>query len=973
MRDLRNLFQEHGLIESNSPTALAAPDIDPWSIRGCALDRKLAPRELAVALAHIAKHRGFKSNSKRDRGANAPKDSSAMLKAIAATHERMGTYRTIGEMFAKDPEFEKRKRNRDGEYTRSILRNDQLNEVKLIFDKQRRMGNAFASEDLEERYVGIAFHQRPLADSEDKVGTCTLEPSEKRAAKRSPSFELFRFYARLASLRIKGAGADRALTQDEITRAADGFGSQKGMTFKRLRKALDLEDGLIFDACPLDEEGKRDVVNRSSGNGCAQGTNAFISVLGDAGWKSRLRVDGLADQIAFTITFREDLACIRKGLEALPLEPLVLETLMKGVEDGAFGEFKGAGHLSAKACRKIIPHLAQGLVYSAACEQAGYNHALRPATDLDAINNPVARKSITECVKQVKAIIHAYGLPGAIHVELARDVGKSKEERDKIRLGIDKRNKQKDRLRTEFEAATGRAPTGGEDLMRFELWREQNGRCLYTDREIHPNMIVSSDRTVEVDHILPWSRSGDDSFINKTLCFASANQEKRGRTPYEWLGKDDARWDAFVRRVESIKWMKGRKKRNYCLKDASVLEEKFRSRNLNDTKYATRIVLELLAKHYTDDVRTVMRSGNDAEKAARAWYEGQEPPKARVRVQSRPGALTDRLRRGWGLQSLKKNEAGERVSDDRHHALDALIVAATTASQLQRMTREWQEHEKIGSRRDFSALPPPWESFLEETRKHFIEIFVSRAERRRARGEGHAATIRQVVEREDGKEVYERKAVDGLTLKDLDRVKDPDRNKAVIVSLREWIEAGKPKDALPKSPKGDVITKVRLLTNKKVDVLVREGAADRGEMTRVDVFRKKNKKGVWQFYLVPIYPHQVMDEETWTEPPAQAVQSGTDELEWPIMDSSYEFLWSVNQFSFLEIEKSDCTLIDGYYRTTDRATASITLSPHNNSQQLIRGLGVKTLKAFRKYQVDRLGRRFEVEKEVRTWHGKVCT
>src|SRR5581483_849061 len=127
-----------------------------------------------------------------------------------------------------------------------------------------------------------------------------------------------------------------------------------------------------------------------------------------------------------------------------------LEALMKGVEQGDFSGFKRAGHISAKACRNIIPYLMQGKTYDKACAEAGYNHANAPAVDLTKIGNPLARKALTEAVKQVRAIAHEYGLPGRIHVELARDVGKSKEERDEIARGIEKRNRALDRLVDEF-------------------------------------------------------------------------------------------------------------------------------------------------------------------------------------------------------------------------------------------------------------------------------------------------------------------------------------------------------------------------------------------------------------------------------------------------------------------------------------------------------------------------------------------
>lgn len=959
MSELRELFRASGLIDSAHKDALKVARLDPWKLRGEALDRKLTGAEMAVVLGHIAKHRGFKSNSKRDRGANAPKDSSAMLAAIATTRDRLKDYRTVGEMFAKHPEYERRKRNRDGDYSRSVLRDDQEREVRLIFDRQRRIGNPHASRELEDRFAAAAFFQRPLADSEYRVGSCPFEPAEKRAAKRAYSFELFRLLSRLTALRIRSGPSERAMTPEQIAAATADFGTQRGMTFKRLRKLLNLDDADRFDGVPVEDEGKRDVVAR--GGDMAPGTYTLRKILGDA-WRTLLSAPDKIDQIAFVLSFREDVGSIRAGLEQLGLEPLVLDALMKGVERGDFGDFKGAGHISAKACRAIIPHLKGGFVYSGACSRAGYEHSERPETRLDAIGNPIARKALTEALKQVRAIVKQHGLPGRIHVELARDVGKSREERDEISRGIERRNKEKDRLRGHFKDDVGVEPAGPEDLRRYELWREQNGRCIYTDKEIHPNAIVASDNSVQVDHILPWSRSGDDSFVNKTLCFATANQEKKGRTPHEWFGRtDEPRWAAFVATIEGNKAMKGRKKRNYLLKDAKIIEEKFRPRNLNDTRYATRMLADMLARMY--------------------------PADGKLHVFARPGALTDRLRRGWGIQHLKKDADGKRVEDDRHHALDALIVAATSQSALQRLTRAFQEAEAIGSHRDFARLDPPWPHFVQEAKEKLAHVCVSRAERHRARGEAHAATIRQIGERDDQEVVYERKSVELLTLKDLDRIKDPARNARLVDSLKAWIEAGKPRENLPtwriggsnadgvqKEPERlEPIRKVRLTTKKKADVLIRDGAADRGEMVRVDVFRKKSRRGTWEFFLVPIYPHQVADAGNWPRPPNQAVQAYAPEDEWPEMTPDHEFLWSIHPFSFIEVEKSDGTTIDGYFRGMNRSTGAMNISPHHSREIVVEGIGARTLKSFSKWAIDRLGNRFEVPQEKRTWRGAVCT
>jgi len=995
MSEIRRLFRDQSLIEVQGPTGLRIAQLDPWTLRAEGLERRLTGPELAVALGHIAKHRGFKSNKKSDKGANAADDSSKMLKAIGETRGRLARYRTVGEMFARDEMYAGRKRNRDGQFTHSVLRDDQAREVALLFDVQRRIGNPQASSELETAFTQAAFFQRPLQDSEHLLGPCPFEPTEKRCAKRAPSFERFRLLSRLRALTLGEGREERPLTPDQINQAEGDFGLSKSFTFKALRKRLGLLDETSFGGVARADEG-RDFVART-GN-AAEGTASLRGLIvdgaGDNAWRSLQNTPEKLDAVASAVTFREDIDSIEKGLTQIGLEPAVLTALMAGIDDGRpLKAFSGAAHISAKAARAMLPHLRQGLTYDKAAAAAGYVHTDRAAPGaaegslhqrmvhdirwVDAnVSNPVARKAVIEAVKQVHAVVGAYGLPGAIHVELAREVGKSKEERDEIKSGIDKRNAAKDRLRDQFKEVCGRESSSAEDLLRFELWTEQGGRCLYSDRAIAPHQIVASDNSVQVDHILPWSRSGDDSFVNKTLCFAAANQNKRGATPFEWFGDAAARWETYRGVVESIKSMKGRKKRNYLLKDASVLTEKFRPRNLNDTKYATRLVLDLLARLYPESDRFtgVPRKPEEARRKRRLF--------------SRPGALTDRLRRAWGLQGLKKGEDGKRISDDRHHALDALIVACMSEGALNQLTRAAQVEEERGSSRFIADFPAPWPGFRDEAHDRLREVFVSRAERRRARGEGHAQTVRRVEDSTDGQVVYERKRVDDkFKREDLARIKDPDRNAALIAELTRWLDAGRPKDAPPvkrfggrnadgieKEPERfEPITKVRLATTNKVDVLVRDGVAERGKMVRVDVFRKKNKRDAWEYYLVPIYPHQVFDAEDWPEPPMRAILPAKPESDWPDVRVGYEFLWSVYSQSFIELEKADGTFIDGYFRGVDRSTSAFNVSAHYSKEQLLRGIGPRSLKFLRKYAIDRLGNRTEILREKRTWRGAVCT
>jgi CRISPR-associated endonuclease Csn1 len=974
MNAVRRLLAEAGLLASSDSKALhaAAREIapqSPWTLRAAALERKLTAAECSVVLGHIARHRGFRSNAKTVAG-NAADETSKMKKAMAKTSEKLAQYRSFGDMVANDPAFAARKRNRDKDFSLTPYRSDLEAEVKAIFTAQRRFGNSPLTEELQHSFLNIAFTQRPLQDSEKLVGKCPFEPGEMRAARRAPSFEMFRFLSRLAALELSVGRSARRLEPHEIAAAAAKFGETKTITFKALRKLLDIDPNARFSAPETDRDGKAlDVVARTGG--AAYGTKTLRDVLGDAAWASLRKAPEKLDRIAEILSFREDLDSIRKGLAETGLENAVIDRLVEAAEAGDFKEFTRAGHISAKACRAIIPHLMEGLVYSEACKRAGYDHAARPQTSLKDVNSPVTRRAFLETIKQVRAILREHGPIDYVHIELARDVGKSAQERKELQDGLEDRTAAKERRREEASKILGRRATDDE-LLRYELALEQQWKCVYSGDPIAPDGFAANDARYQVDHILPWSRFGDDSYLNKTLCTAKANQDKRGRTPFEWYSADkpEADWNSYAARVEGLGDIKGLKKRNYLLKNAEAVEERFKARNLTDTQWVTRLLADELKRMFPP--RPERRKGDVEER----------------RVFTRPGAITSKLRRAWGLDGLKKDADGERLPDDRHHAVDALVLAATTESLLQRMTREIQQREREGRADDIFHVQQPWPGFRMDVVKSVYGengvggVFVSRAERRRARGKAHDATIKQVREIGGEKSVYIRKNVLDLKESDLDlipvpspygKIADPQKLRDQMVeTLRAWLALppAERKKNPPLSPRGDVIRKVRLLTKDKVAVEINGGTVDRGEMARVDVFRKKNAKGKWEFYVVPIYPHQIA---TMDAPPMKYARGATDEADWPEINADFEFLWALNPMDYLELVKPNGEAVEGYFRGLDRATASINASPFHTNQVMIRSIGLKTLSSFRKFRIDRMGRKTEVLREVRTWRGKACT
>jgi CRISPR-associated endonuclease Csn1 len=964
MAAIRGLFAARGLIESADRSALRGEGLDPWILRAEGLGRLLAPREWALALGHIAIHRGFRSNKKNKQPTNKASDDSKMLAAIEETKEKLAKWRTVGEMFARDPEFAARRRNRGGSFTRSILRDDQEAEVRRLFSTQRAFGNPAADDDLLADFIDSAFSQRPLQSSEDKVGPCPFEPGERRAARFAPGFEKFRLYSRLATLRLLTGRTEQALTPEQIASFPKDYGSTARLTYKALRNHLDLDSNTRFAGLGRDtKEENNDFVARhgSALAGTAKFRKVLQPVIGALETMKLLAETEALDRAAEIITFNEDAALIREKLAETSLSEEARVAIAKAVESGEFNEFRGAGHISAKAATAIVPSLMQGMVYSDACAQAGYDHSASAVTSIGDVSSPVARKALGEMLKQVRILERTYGNRiddhgirrfDRIHVEMARDVGKSIEERGKMERGIKDRNAEKDRRRGELREKLQVARVSDEDLLRYELWREQNGFCLYSGAAIPPEAVLSTDNRVQVDHILPWSRFGDDGFNNKTLCFVKQNADKGGQTPFEWFSaaRPD-QWERFEASVELCKWMRGLKKRNYLLRNAREVEERFRDRNLNDTRYALRALLAHLDEQY----------GKQAG--------------AKSRVFARPGLLTSKLRQAWGIEALKKGPDGKRRSDDRHHALDAMVLAACSKSLLQRATSVSKEAERHGQEFHLRGLPEPWDGFRKEVTRVFDDIFVARQTIRRERGKAHDATIKQMREIEGQTLTFERKPVEKLTEKDLDTipvpkpygsVMDPKKLRDEMVeTLRNWIRLGKPKDddKLPRSPKGDVIRKVRVKSSSKPAVLVRGGTSDRGDMVRVDVFTRPDKKGKDEYFTVPVYVHQLA---TLDDPPMQAVAQSD---EWPTMGQDFAFVFSLFPMSLVEITRPDGEIRTRYYRQLDISNGKLKTSSHENSSELLPD-GPRRLLSFKKLHVDRLGNVSEARREVRTWRGK---
>lgn len=987
MRAVRKLVAENVYARANDVNHMhhdGQAQISPWQLRVAALERKLTDKEFALILVHMAKHRGFLSNSKKDK-VDSASDSGKMLKSIAAMEQQMAESNmpTMG-MFLAAQETQRNRSGVDGKpvYTHTAKRLLLVEEAKSIFAVQYRLGNSKATQKLFDDYQVLAFKQRPLKSVEELVGECSFIPGEKRAPRHSLTSEKFRLAQRLCILRLSSPGEPaRPFTVNERTAAMSLLGSQKSITYATLRKKLKLPEIYRFEglsygngkAGKAANPEKDDVVARNKACGLAH--VIFTEVLGKDAVNVLLEKraengQNLMDCISKIISDNDDKEEIAKAFSLLGLTDEIMKNLLAAIDAGKFSDFSGVMSLSVKAMEAILPLMLECGDYAEGCRLAGFDHTQAQAADWHNIKNPVVQHMLREVRRQVESVVHEFGVvPGRVHIEMARDMGKSIDERNAISKGMEENRSRNDRARARLAECFQCEPwqISPTELTRYKLWEQQGGKCCYYmlwrksggesaysakgayEGSIDIMQLRDVANATQIDHILPYSRTHDSSFHNLGLCISAANQNKGNRTPYEWVGQENAQsWHEFEQWINSLS-ASGLKKRNYLLKDLASKQEMFSQRNLNDTRYISRVILDWFTREFYPKYGVQPTYGADGAQKRRVF--------------ARPGQLTAFLRKNWGLESIKKDSAGQRIGD-KHHALDAFVVACCSESLLQKVTSLFQKLEKTLLS---ESLPPPMLDCRHQLEQMCERVFPSRVERGKTKGALHEDTLRAMIQEvdKDGKEItalYKRVPITKLIkLADLDKIKDAHRCPDIIRPLRIWIEAGKPQAQLPRSDAtGYPIKKVRLREGPFISgIVVKRGKAEaqasNGSMIRTDVFQKEG-----QYYLVPVYTWQYAQGIL----PDRAIVSGKPEKEWLVVDETFTFCFSLYPNSYLVVDNGRETKA-GYYIGTDRSTSAITLASAHDRNEKNSGIGVRRLKSFKKYRVDRLGRRHEVKKEKR--------
>lgn len=984
---IRQLFLRCGILNEAALEDLhetKSDDLNPWLLRADGLNRKLNSNDWARVLLHIAKHRGFKSNRKSEAS---DKEGGKLLAGVGSNAKLLQEkgYRTVGEMVWLDDKFKAHKRNKGGDYGHTVARDDLVKEIQALFSAQRTLGNPHAGAEFESKYTTIFASQRPVDDGEiaEMVGECTFEIGEKRAAKATYSAERFVLLSRLNNLMLVESGERRPLDHSQRQLIIGLCYKKTKVAYKDVRTVLDLPETIRFNLVQYKsgEIDKAEDATFAELKAYHQLRLVITKACGDLIWGNLTNQPDKLDAIATALTWYKSDDKIREMLAPEQLEPALLEAVLSL-------SFDKAVSLSLKAIRKINPFLEQGLRYDEACTAAGYDHTANaeakpqlflPYIPVDEVRNPVVLRALTQARKVINAMIRKYGSPAQINIELSRELSQPYDERRKIEGAQKEFQAEKERTVKQFNDTFGRDPRGDE-LTKFRLWRECN-YCAYSGVYLEPGHLLDIGYA-EIDHILPHSRSMDDSLNNKVLCTAKDNREKGNYTPYEYLQGASAspQWHQFKVRIENHKAYRQAKRNRLLRVDFDEkAETEFRERNLNDTRYIARFLQEFLKLNLQ--------------------FAASE---TKLPVQTRNGAVTSFLRAHWGLLKV-------RADGDLHHALDAVVVACTTqgfvkrVSDYSRRKELWasdggQSQEIIDTstgeitatnyqKKNGKDFPLPWSGFREDVKDALNEVFVSRAPSRKATGGIHDEKIRSAKHLDKAITTSKTKLTD-LTLASLENLPDKDtRNSNLYAALKRRIQMGsKEPFAMPfylgkngeetNAEEGRLIRAVKLERTTKTGVLVRGGLADNGEMLRVDVFTKAEK-----FYLVPVY----LADRTKTELPSKAMKQGALEKDWPVMDNTYRFCYSLQNNDLIEIypgygklevyeakngEPTKNKIVHegeafrAYFKSADRSLGAIRIEAHDRSW-IHPKLYPMNLDDFKKLQVDVLGEVSEVKREPR--------
>lgn len=775
-KELANNFGQEGLLNALG---------DPYSLRVKGLDEQLEPYEFGRLLLHFVARRGFLSSKKQIAGdlVDDPdtkeylsaidnqnnKDEEGQFKTdIQSVYAKIknSNARTLGEYLYNLKSGEvKRNRSHDGGHLRTDRKMYQ-DELALIWQKQQQYFGHLPDDFMQKDkgVLQIIFYQRPLKLRKDRVGKCSLEPQKNRANTARLEVQRFRYLQDINNLKYFEREIEDWVALDVEKR-------------KKLKKYLEFHPKItttqLKKELGLDKHHKLNLEAKNlKGNITACEIRSVIGEIWDNySYENKLQLF-------------EDLFTIKKksSLKARLITHWDFDK-QTAVQLCLLGFEPSHSNHSLKAIKKLLPFLENGDRYDEARINAGYGYKAKENENLETLpqpvetSNPIVNKGLHELKRVVNAIIKEYGKPDVVRIEMARDLEMNTKRYKENEFRQKKNQKSNEEATKVFLQETGKKYAKRDDKIRYRLWKDQNECCAYSGKSIALCQVFSAG--CEIDHILPFKKSLDDSYMNKVLCFEKENRNKKDRTPIDAFGGNSEKWNQITHAISNWKNLDSKVKRFY-MRDKD-LNKDFVSTQLNDTRYISRLAQEYIKKLGVD-------------------------------VSITKGVVVSKVRHQWGFDDLIGEVNKKDRTDHRHHAIDAVVIASTSRSLYQLAVRQIKQDDKL-------IIPKPYVNIRDELSEKLKHIIISHDSKRKLSGALHEETGAGYIEKHGGL-VYRKTLNPEFSIKNASSIVDNQVKTKVLEHIENYDSSkiafndeNLPKLKLGKNP----IRRVRVLQSKTTE------------------------------------------------------------------------------------------------------------------------------------------------------------
>lgn len=493
---------------------------------------------------------------------------------------------------------------------------------------------------------------------EKLIGKCSVYPDELRAAAASYTAQEYNVLNDLNNLTING----RKLEENEKHEIVERIKSSNTINMRKIISDCMGENIDDFAGARIDKSGKEifhkfEVYNKMR--------KALLEIGIDISNYSREELD----EIGYIMTINTDkeamMEAFQKSWIDLSDDVKQCHINMRKTNGALFNKWQS---FSLKIMNELIPEMyaqpkeqmtlltEMGVTKGTQEEFAGLKYIPVDVVSED-IFNPVVRRSVRISFKILNAVLKKYKALDTIVIEMPRDRN-SEEQKKRINDSQKLNEKEMEYIEKKLAVTYGikLSPSDFSSQkqlsLKLKLWNEQDGICLYSGKTIDPNDIINNPQLFEIDHIIPRSISFDDARSNKVLVYRSENQKKGNQTPYYYLTHSHSEW-SFEQYKATV--MNLSKKKEYAIsrkkiqnllysEDITKMDvlKGFINRNINDTSYASRLVLNTIQNFFM---------ANEAD----------------TKVKVIKGSYTHQMRCNL---KLDKN----RDESYSHHAVDAMLI-----------------------------------------------------------------------------------------------------------------------------------------------------------------------------------------------------------------------------------------------------------------------------------------------------------